>query len=111
MTRLRQPAGAVVFRQGEAGDRYYLVETGQVEVSVDGSVASTLGPGEGFGEIALLRDVPRTATVTAKTDVTLRGLDRDDFIAAVSGHSASAEAADTVIADRLGAAGPEVTRV
>jgi MFS family permease len=111
MTSLKQPAGTVVFRQGEAGDRYYVVETGQVEVSVDGSIASTLGRGEGFGEIALLRDVPRTATVTAKTDVTLRGLDRDDFIAAVSGHSASAEAADTVIADRLGAAGPEVTRV
>jgi CRP-like cAMP-binding protein len=49
--------------------------------------------------------------VTAKTDVTLRGLDRDDFIAAVSGHSASVQAADTVIAERLGAAGPEVTRV
>jgi MFS family permease len=111
MTSLKHPAGTVVFRQGEAGDRYYLVETGQVEVSVDGSVASTLGRGEGFGEIALLRDVPRTATVTAKTDVSLHGLDRDDFIAAVSGHSASAQAADTVIADRLGAAGPEVTRV
>jgi Cyclic nucleotide-binding domain/Transmembrane secretion effector len=111
MTSVKQPAGAVVFRQGEAGDRYYLVETGEVEVSVDGSVASTLARGDGFGEIALLRDVPRTATVTAKTDVTLHALDRDDFIAAVSGHSASAQAADTVIADRLGAAGPEVTRV
>jgi MFS family permease len=111
MTSLKEPAGAVVFRQGEAGDRYYVVETGQVEVSIDGSLASTLGRGDGFGEIALLRDVPRTATVTAKTDITLRGLDRGDFIAAVTGHSGSAEAADTVIADRLGEAGPELTRV
>jgi MFS family permease len=111
MTTVKQPAGAVVFRQGEAGDRYYLVEAGEVEVSVDGSVASMLGRGEGFGEIALLRDVPRTATVTAKTDATLLALERDDFIMAVSGHRGSAEAADRVITDRLGAASPEVARI
>jgi MFS family permease len=111
MKAVKQPAGAVVFRQGEPGDRYYVLETGEVEVSVDGTVASTLGRGEGFGEIALVRDIPRTATVTAKTDVTLQALDRDDFIAAVSGHPASAQAADTVIADRLGFASPEVTRI
>ena len=111
MTTVNQPAGTVVFHQGEAGDRYYLVESGEVEVSVDGSVASTLGRGHGFGEIALLRDVPRTATVIAKTDVTLLALERDAFIGAVSGHPASVEAADTVIADRLGAAAPEVARI
>jgi MFS family permease len=111
MTTVERPAGSVVFRQGEAGDRYYLVGEGEVEVSVDGCVASTLGAGEGFGEIALLRDVPRTATVTAKTDVTLHALERDVFIAAVTDHPASVQAADTVIADRLGTAAPEVARL
>jgi MFS family permease len=111
MTPVEQPAGSVILRQGDAGDRYYLVEKGEVEVSVDGRVASTLGPGEGFGEIALLRDVPRTAAVTAKTDVTLHALERDDFIAAVTDHPESAQAADAVIADRLGTASPEVARL
>jgi MFS family permease len=111
METVSRPAGTVIFRQGEAGDRYYLVEGGQLEVSVDGRVASTLGRGDGFGEIALLRDVPRTASVTAKTDVMLRALERDEFIAVVTGHAESAEAADAVVADRLGAAAPEVARI
>jgi MFS family permease len=111
METVNRPAGTVIFRQGEAGDRYYLVEEGEVEVSVDGRVASRLGRGDGFGEIALLRDVPRTASVTAKTDVMLRALERDEFIAVVTGHAESAEAADAVVADRLGAAAPEVARI
>jgi MFS family permease len=111
MTTVRHPAGTVVFRQGEGGDRYYVIDAGEVEVVVDGRVASSLGPGEGFGEIALLRDVPRTATVTAKTDVTLHALERDDFIAAVTDHPGSAQAADAVVANRLGTAAPEVARI
>jgi MFS family permease len=111
MTTVSHPAGSVVFQQGDTGDRYYLIDQGEAEVAVDGRVASTLGRGEGFGEIALLRDVPRTATVTAKTDVTLHALERDEFIAAVTGHAESAEAADSVVADRLGTAAPEVARI
>jgi MFS family permease len=111
LTTVTKDAGEVVFHQGDHGDRYYLVDAGQVEVSVDGNVASTLGRGEGFGEIALLRDVPRTATVRAKTDVTLHALDRDEFLAAVTGDPGSTDAADKVVTSRLSSAGPEVARL
>jgi hypothetical protein len=57
--------------------------------------------GEGFGEIALLRDVPRTATVTALAESTLLVLGRDAFLAAVTGHPAAAAEADRVVAARL----------
>jgi MFS family permease len=108
---VRQQAGEVVFRQGDSGDRYYIVGEGEVEVTVGGNVAATLGPGEGFGEIALLRDVPRTATVQARTDVTLDALERDDFLSAVTGDPGSTEAANKLITTRLGSAGPEVARI
>ena len=56
-------AGQVVFRQGDQADRYYVIESGAAEVIGDGRLVTTLGPGDGFGEVALLRKVPRTATV------------------------------------------------
>jgi MFS family permease len=111
LTRVRRGASETIFHQGDQGDHYYLIEAGEVDISIDGRVVSTLGPGQGFGEIALLRDVPRTATVTAKTDVTLDALGRDEFIAAVTGHTASAQAADNVVSSRLGAAGPDLARL
>jgi MFS family permease len=95
-------AAQTIFRQGDPGDRFYLVDRGEVEVSVDGGAPVVLGPGDYFGEIALLRGVPRTATVTARTAVDLLALDREEFIAAVTGHAPSAEAADAVIGARLG---------
>ncbi len=94
---VRLPAGATVIREGEEGDRFYVVGEGEVEIQ-----GRTFGPGSSFGEIALLRDVPRTATVTAATDVLLHALERDDFLAAVTAHEPSTAAADAVIARRLG---------
>ncbi len=104
---LRVDAGNVIVREGDAGDRFYIVADGEVEVSQYDRVVSELGPGGYFGEIALLRDVPRTATVTARTGVVLYALDRDDFLASVTGHAQSAEAAETVMSARL--AGPAST--
>ncbi len=98
------PAGEVVIRQGEEGDRFYLIETGELEVSIDGRPVRTMGPGDHFGEIALLREVPRTATVTARSSSDLYALERDEFIAAVTGHAPSVRAADAVIAQRLSTA-------
>jgi MFS family permease len=99
-------AGREIFAQGDSGDRFYVVAEGTVDVSADGRAAGVLGPGDSFGEIALIRDVPRTAGVSAQSDVELYALERDDFIAAVTGHAPSAEAADAVIAMRLGRLGP-----
>jgi MFS family permease len=92
------PAGTPIVREGEAGDRFYVVRSGTVDI-----LGRTFGPGSGFGEIALLRDVPRTATAMAVTDVELVALERGPFVAAVTGHAPAAAAADTVVAARLGA--------
>jgi MFS family permease len=95
-------AGDDVVRQGEAGDRFYLVQDGTLEVYVDGKLVQTLGPGDSFGEIALLRDVPRTATVSVKTPATVYALDRRAFLTAVTGFGPSLSAAEAVIGMRLG---------
>jgi CRP-like cAMP-binding protein len=106
LTPVQTAAGEVIFRQGDHGDRYYLVGEGRVDVTIDGRHTRALGPGEGFGEIALLRDVPRTATVTAATPVDLYALERDDFLTAVGAHAESADRAEAMIASRVGALRP-----
>jgi MFS family permease len=93
----RFPAGDEIVREGEAGDSFYVIREGEVEVA-----GRTLGPGESFGEIALLRGTPRTATVRARTDVEAYAIDGDAFVAAVTGHAGSARAAQGVVAARLG---------
>jgi hypothetical protein len=99
---VRYPGGEQIVRQGDRGDRFYVIGDGTVDVAVDGAYSRTLWPGEYFGEIALLRDVPRTATVTARENVELFALDRDEFVSAVTGNPQSVEAADAVVGARLG---------
>ena len=90
---LTVPADETVFRQGEVGDCYFLIESGEAEVVGDGQVVATLRHGEGFGEIALLRSGPRTATVRAYSELRLRALAGDRFVCAVLGYPPSAHAA------------------
>ena len=100
------PGGAMIIIQGTVGDRFYIIVDGEVSVTVDGTLVRTMRAGESFGEIALLRGVPRTATVAAVTGVELLALDRHHFLEAVTGQPASAAAADAVIHTHLG---PSVT--
>ena len=95
--------GTEVIRQGDPGDRFYVIESGRFEVTVDGTPTAELGPGDFFGEIALLRNVPRTASVKALTDGKLQALGRHAFLNAVTGHGPSARAADAVVGARLDA--------
>ena len=104
-------AGTEIVRQGAIGDRFYIVARGELDVTVDGRPGEPLLAGDHFGEIALLHDVPRTATVRARTDVELLALDRDEFIGAVTGHPESAEAAHAVVAARLASLRPSVASV
>jgi CRP-like cAMP-binding protein len=95
------PAGAAVVTEGELGDAFYVVVDGSLEVGADGSPLRSLGPGDFFGEIALLRDVPRTATVIATTDSTVLAIRRLDFLSAVLGNPDSAETVEAVVVSRL----------
>lgn len=100
--------GEVVMREGDPGDRFYVVTEGSAAVSVAGVARPGLGPGDGFGEIALLRDVPRTATVIAAGPLDTLSLTRDRFLDAVSGNQVSAERAESLARRRLGADPPPV---
>jgi MFS family permease len=102
LLRIQVPAGETVFRQGDHGDRFYIVDSGEVEIEIDGRVANVLGPDDHFGEIALLRDIPRTATARARKETQLYALERDAFLGAITGHAGSTEAAETVVVARLG---------
>lgn len=93
-------AGQVLFSAGEPGDRYYAIESGELVVEL-ATGAKSEGPGKGVGEIALLRDVPRTATVRARTHARLLALERDTFIAAVTGNVRAQDAANEIVGERL----------
>jgi MFS family permease len=104
LEEVNMAAGGVFFRRGDSGERFYVISSGEVEVDVGQVEPILLGRGDFFGEIALLADVPRTATVRARTPVEAYALPGDAFVAAVTGHADSAGAADLVIASRLGSA-------
>ena len=103
LIRLSVPAGEVVIRAGDLGDRFYVIADGELEVIADGLHRSA-DAGDYFGEIALLRDMPRTATVRAIVDSTLYALERDAFLQAVTGNS-SMRAANAIVEARLAATG------
>ena len=90
LVEVSAPAGTALMTQGEPGDTFVVIASGEVEVTVDGRPIHRLGPGAGVGEIALLRRSPRTATVVAITDVTAWSVDAGTFLAAVAGPAAAA---------------------
>ena len=98
---VRLEAGAVLIRQGDPGDAYFAIAAGELDAEQDGHFLGRYGRGDGVGEIALLRAVPRTATVTAHTAATVYQLDRDLFLTAVLGHAPTRRQAEDIAAARL----------
>jgi MFS family permease len=109
LERLEVEPKAVVIRAGDSGDRFYAIADGTVEVSMGGRIVGTLTRGDGFGEIALLRDVPRTADVVALTPTRLYALAKGAFLSAVTGHPAAAAEGERLVQGRL-QAGPAIVR-
>jgi Cyclic nucleotide-binding domain len=93
--------GDVIIREGEPGERFYVIAEGRARASKDGKQLSEMGAGDSFGEIALLRRIPRTAAVTAISRVKVRTLAREEFLAAVTGNPESVEGAEEVVSSRL----------
>lgn len=98
---LRVEAGTILIREGDVGDRFYVVTEGRLRVERDGKVIATLGPAGYVGEIALLRDVPRTADVVADIDTELLAVEREVFLDAVTGSRRGSRALDTEVERRL----------
>jgi MFS family permease len=101
LTRFEVPAGSVIVREGQESDRFFVIESGGVSVSHGDTFIRHQGPGDFFGEIGLLRDVPRTATVVADVDTVLEVLEREDFLNAVTGQSEARVAADAIVSRRM----------
>src|SRR4029077_977466 len=100
-TPISVAADGVVVSRGEVGNHFYAIAAGKAAVELDDGTPRELGPGDFFGEIALLRDVPRTATVRALEPLRLFAVERDEFIAAGAGDAPPLAAAESVGAARL----------
>jgi MFS family permease len=98
---LRLAAGSVIIREGTPGERFYLIDHGEVSVLKNGAEVARLGPGDYFGEISLLKQVPTTATVVAHTDVEVLALDPDIFIDAITGSARAHRVVEDVMTQRL----------
>jgi CRP-like cAMP-binding protein len=83
--------GDVLIRENESGDRFYVIESGEIELSQSGYAIGCLGPGTGLGERALLRAAPRSATATARTRADVLAIDREAFLDAVTGRAPDAD--------------------
>jgi hypothetical protein len=101
LTEVKAAPGTAIVTEGEVGHHLYVIEDGEAEVSRDGHLVATLGRGDYFGEIALLRHVPRTATVVAKTPATLLSLEREAFLEEVTGHPVVRKTVDVTVQERL----------
>jgi CRP-like cAMP-binding protein len=102
LVRVEITTGEVVVREGDESDRFYVIESGRVHVTADdGHLLREEGPGDYFGEIGLLRDVARTATITAAEDTVLLALEREEFLGAVTGQGEARRLAEDVVVRRL----------
>jgi MFS family permease len=101
LTPIHLSPGAVLIREGDQGDAYYAIAAGELDVLKNGHFLKRCGRGEGVGEIALLRAIPRTATVIAHTDATVYQLDREPFLTTVLGHAATQGLAHHIADARL----------
>ena len=99
---MRAEQGTVVIREGDIGDRFYVIADGEVEITRNGVVVATRGRGHGVGEIALLHDVPRTATVAVTQPALLYTLAKEPFLLALTNHPPAGQAADRMARERLG---------
>ena len=100
-TTVSTAADQVVVSRGEAGRHFYVIAAGRAVVELDDGATRELEPGAFFGEIALLRDVPRTATVRALEPLRLYAVERDEFLGAVTGHAPTLAAAESIVTSRL----------
>lgn len=100
-TEIEVPAGKILARQGEPGREFYVILDGKADVEIGGTQVATLGPGDFFGEMALLDQGPRVATVKASSDMEVAVLDPREFVSLIEEHPAVARKVLKVMAARL----------
>jgi len=101
LTSITVSAGAVIIAEGDVGDNFYVIDSGTVRITQQGRELRTQTTGEFFGEIALIRNVPRTATVTATEETVLWVLGQEDFLAALNGSNEARSSAEEIVSRRL----------